>query len=404
MKFNEIFIISLLLVIVSCETIKNNDGKESSDEAMIKSSSEQSEKAGKITSNGSWIPDNVEEIEGLKLGPFVRLADGNILTVEGTKSFISKDEGKTWSEEYTIFTEGNFAIRPERALIRTRSGVIILAFANDKERSNFNWQQDIHDSPGAVLPTYAVRSLDEGKTWQDVQKLHDDWTGAIRDMIETSDGNVVFTSMMMRHDPGHHAVVTYTTKDDGKNWTRSNIIDLGGIGHHSGVTEATIEQLEDGRIWMLMRTNWGKFWEAFSHDEGLTWKNFNPTNIEASSAPGLLKRLESGRLVLVWNRRYPEGKNEYPLRGGDGNWSEVPASNHREELSIMFSNDEGESWTEPVVIAKTTEKMKDLGLVGGGNDISYPYVFEANPGELWITPWRGELRIKLHEEDFARNQ
>lgn len=358
---------------------------------------------GKITSNGSWIPDGVEEIPRLKLGPFVRLADGSILTVDGTKSYVSEDEGKTWTE-YPIFDEPDkFTIRPERALIRTRSGVIILAYANNKERANWNWQDDIHDSPGATLPTYVIRSLDGGKTWQDNQKLHDDWTGAIRDMIETRDGNVVFTSMMMQHNPGHHSVVTYTTKNDGKSWTRSNIIDLGGIGHHAGVTEATLEQLEDGRLWMLMRTNWGKFWEAFSDDEGLTWKKFGVTSIDASSAPGQLKRLQSGRLVLVWNRRYPEGQNKYPLRGGDGNWSEVPASNHREELSIMFSGDDGKSWSKPVVIAKYTEKMDGLGLVGGGKDISYPYVFEAKPGELWITVWRGELRIKLQEKDFIRN-
>lgn len=361
-------------------------------------------RGGTITTTGAWIPDKVEEMPGLKLGPFLRLGDGRILAVEGTKSLISADNGKTW-EEHEIFSEPEkYTIRPERALIRTRSGVIILAFANNKEKANWNWQADIHDSPGAVLPTYAIRSLDEGRTWQDLQKLHDDWTGAIRDMKETKDGNVVFTSMMLRHNPGHHAVVTYTTKDDGKSWIRSNVIDLGGVGNHAGVTEATIEQLKDGRLWMLMRTNWGKFWQAFSDDEGLTWSHYDPSHIDASSAPGMLKRLQSGRLVLVWNRRYPEGRHEYPLRGGDGQWSEVPASNHREALSIMFSDDDGRHWTKPVVIAKCTEKMAGLKLVGGGKDISYPYIFEARPGELWLSLWRGELSIKLHEDDFIRKE
>jgi hypothetical protein len=39
--------------------------------------------------------------------------------------------------------------------------------------------------------------------------------------------------------------------------------------------------------------------------------------------------------------------------------------------------------------------------VGGGRDISYPYLFEGKPGELWITIWRGEQRIKLYEKDFV---
>jgi len=357
------------------------------------------DKMSSITSTGAWIPDGVKELKDMKLGPFVRLGDNSILTIDDIHCYISKDEGKTWSE-YPIFDEpGNYSIRPERALIRTKSGAIILAFANDKERANWNWQADILDSPDALLPTYAIRSLDEGKTWQDLQKLHDDWTGAIRDMIETREGNVIFTSMMMCHNPGHHAVVTYTTKTDGKNWSQSNIIDLGGIGHHAGVVEATIEQLRDGRLWMLMRTNWAKFWEAYSENEGLTWKDFGATDIDASSAPGLLKRLKSGRLVLVWNCLYPEGKNDYPLSGGDGMSSEVARSNHREELSIMFSGDDGESWSQPVVIARKTDKMDELNLVGSG--ISYPYLFEANPGVIWITAWRGGLRIKLNENDFT---
>lgn len=347
--------------------------------------------SGTITSTGFWIPDKVIEIKGLKMGPFVRLQDGGILTVDDTQSCISRDEGKTWTS-YPIFSDpGKFSIRVERALIRTRSGVIILAFANDKESANWNWRNDILDSKEAILPTYVVRSFDGGKTWQDLKKLHNDWTGAIRDMIETSDGNVVFTSMMMRHNPGHHAVVTYTTKDDGKSWTRSNVIDLGGIGHHGGVMEATLTQLKNGRLWMLMRTNWGKFWEAFSDDSGLKWKQFKPASIDASSSPGILKRLQSGRLVLVWNRIYPEGKKEYPLRGGDGIFSEVACSWQREELSVMFSNDDGKSWTTPAVIARITKK---------GTQVSYPYLFEAHSGEIWVTTMFGELRIKLFEKDF----
>ena len=360
-------------------------------------SAQSSASRSKLSSKGYWIHDKAEEIPGLKTGPFVRLGNGDILTVEGNKSCISKDEGKTWTE-YPIFADADrFDIRIERALIRTKGGVIILAFANDKEKANWNWQNDIADSPGATIPTYAVRSLDEGKTWQTPQKLHDEWTGATRDIIETKDGNVVISTMMMRHNPGHHTVLTYTSKTNGLSWVRSNIIDLGGVGHHSGVTEATIEQLRDGRIWMLMRTNWGVFWEAFSENEGLTWKNFRPTKIDASSAPGLLQRLKSGRLFLVWNRTKPEGKSEYKMSGGDGISSEVAHSNNREELSVMFSDDEGKTWTKPVVIAGITEKSKIKNL-------AYPRVFEARPGEIWITTtyagFAGELSIKLLEKDF----
>ncbi len=324
----------------------------------------------------------------LKMGPFAKLDDGKIVTVGETDCFVSVDHGKSWTT-YPIFRyENAYKIRPERALIKTRKGTLILAFANDVERRNWNWQEDIHDAPQANLPTYAVRSVDGGLSWEAPNKLHDDWTGAIRDIIETRDGSIIFTSMKMQHNPGHHAIITYTSKDDGKTWTGSNLIDLGGVGHHSGVIESTIEQLADGRIWMLMRTVWGCFWEAYSENEGLTWKLYAATDIAASTAPGMLKRLNSGRLVLVYNQLYPEGETAYPLSGGKGQWSEVPAVNHRKELSIRFSEDEGHTWSMPVVLGRTER------------DISYPYVFEEQPGVLWVTTWRGAFKAIIQEKDF----
>lgn len=342
-----------------------------------------------------WLAPKVEAIKNLPHGPFVRLTDKSILTVEGNKALVSKDEGKSWSLMSIVADTTKFDISPG-ALIRTSQNVIIMSLVNLKEKANWNWQNDIHDSPEATLPAYAVRSVDGGKTWSLPVKLHEDWTGANRDIIQTKDGSIVLTSMILRHHPGHHTVLTYTSKDEGKTWIASNIIDEGGEGNHSGVMESTLVQLKDGRLWMLLRTNWGNFWQAFSVNDGINWSEVGPTNIDASSSPGILKRLQSGRIVLVWNRLFPEGSMEYPLRGGDNNLSEVPANWQREELSIMFSNDEGKSWTEPKVISKITQK---------GAQLSYPFVFEAKPGELWITTsFMGNLGIRLYENDFLSHR
>ena len=180
----------------------------------------------------TWLEPRVTDMPGLPMGPFVRLRDGGILTVNprGDGVVISTDEGRTWQNHALFADATQFAVRVERALICTRSGVVILAFMNDKERANWKWDPKISDSPGAQLPTYAVRSLDGGKAWEAPQKLHDDWTGAIRDIIQTKTGHVVFTSMMLRHNPGRHTVLTYASADDGQTWRRSNIIDQGGVG------------------------------------------------------------------------------------------------------------------------------------------------------------------------------
>jgi len=343
----------------------------------------------KLTSGGMEIDARAIEMPSFQMGPFVRLGDGRVLTVDGTSCLTSADEGKSWQTHPMFADPSKFQIRPERAIIRTSQGVVIVAFMNDRER-HWTWQDKLGDAPEAVLPTYAMRSPDEGRTWETPLKLHDDWSGCVRNMLETKSGRVVFTAMKMLHHPGRHAVMTYGSDDQGKTWKASNLIDLGGAGHHDGVTEATAVELKDGRLIKFIRTNWMRFWLAESTDGGLTWHPLGPTDIPASSAPGLLQRLASGRLVLIWNRPFPEGKDTYPLRGGDRIWSATPVSNHRGELSIAFSDDECQTWSQAVVIARKP-----------GASLAYPYLFEASPGQLWITTMQGGVRLKLWEADFA---
>ncbi|MCW5553013.1 MAG: exo-alpha-sialidase [Verrucomicrobiae bacterium] len=343
----------------------------------------------KPAAGGMEIDARATELPDLKMGPFVRLGDGRLLTVEGTNSLTSADKGKTWKTNPLFADSAKYEVRPERALIRTSQGVVILAFMNDREK-HWTWQDKLGDAPGAVLPTYAMRSTDEGRTWEAPQKLHDDWSGCVRNILETKSGQVVFTAMMMLHHPGRHAVLTYCSDDQGKTWKASNVIDLGGAGHHGGVSEATAVELKNGRLIKYIRTNWERFWLAESKDGGLTWHPLGPTDVPASSAPGLLQRLASGRIILIWNRLFPEGKDAFPKSGGDRLWSATPVSNHRGELSIAFSDDECKSWTEPVVIARKP-----------GGWLSYPYLFEAEAGELWLTTMQGGVRLKFRETDFV---
>lgn len=326
-------------------------------------------------------------------GPLVRRTDGVLVGVDRSHVFTSADCGASWDSRPLFEYNRNakeYKLSMERAMCLCPDGAIVTGFVNLNE-TRWLWRDELHDTlPGTRGPQYALRSPDGGVTWEQPVWLHDDWTGEVRDLIRLRSGRLVLSSMKMAHNPGRHTVLTYVSDDAGKSWKPSPQIDLGGMGHHGGVTEATIEQLRDGRVWMLLRTNWGRFWQAFSDDEGLSWRRIEPSSIEASSAPGLLKRLASGRLVLLWNRPFPEGKDSYPLRGGDGLWSEVAVSNHREELSMAFSDDDGRSFTRPVVIAR-----REKGW------ISYPRLIEFTPGELWVTTMQGGLAVRVMERDFV---
>jgi hypothetical protein len=361
---------------------------------------------------GLWLDSRLHPLPTEKLGPFVRINNDDVLAIDESASYISSDHGQTWSPGRPLFPdEQNIRGSNERALFCTQSGVVIVAFMNLAAR-HWTWSDQLGDALEARLPTYVMRSVDGGKTWQDIQEMHNDCSGAVRDMIQKQDGRIIFTAMKLSHNPGRHSVLTYSSTDDCKSWTASNLIDLGGAGHHGGVTEPTLTELPDGRIWMLIRTNWGEFWSAYSHDGGQFWRVIHPSGVAASSAPGILRRLTSvgtddgaggkraGRLVLIGNRPYPDGKTAWPLSGGDNRWSATPVSNHREELSMAFSEDDGKTWGEPVVIAR----RRDTNAVGSARWVAYPYLFETSPSELWITTMQGGLRARLKVPDFVQTR
>ena len=64
-------------------------------------------------------------------------------------------------------------------------------------------------------------------------------------------------------------------------------------------------------------------------------------------------------------------------------------SNRRGERSIVFSSDEGRTWSEPAVLASKPK-----------TSLAYPYVFEPKPDRLWITTMQGGLRMTILERDF----
>jgi sialidase-1 len=338
-----------------------------------------------------WIHPRAQKLPTDQMGPFVRLGIGCVAAVRDNRLVISKDDGKTWMSRRLIRNTERFQDTGgpgSCALFRTREGVLVHAFVNMKEYA-FKWDYENNSAVGPLpdcsLPLYVTRSLDDGRTWEEPRLLQDGWCGYVGQMIQTRSGRLVLVSERAMPNPGRHVSMTYVSDDRGATWTRSNLLDDlygGGPGDHAGLVEATIVELKDGRIWMLIRTYSGVHWQAWSADEGLTWTNVGPSEIENTGSPSILLRLQSGRIMLVWNRYPPDRPKDI---------------GRREELSVAFSEDEGQTWTEPVVVARNRTPE-------GGNPveyrIAYPDVYEHNPGEIWITTGQGLLRMKLFERDF----
>jgi hypothetical protein len=345
-----------------------------------------------------WVDPRCEPLPFTRTTPLVELNDGSLLTIDGNATRTTKDEGKTWSEPRKIH-EG---VRPGTPgwgclLLKTRSGALVLLYL-DMSAPKWGWDKAQGKAPPeARLDVWAIRSLDEGRTWIDRQKILDGYCGALITMIQTSSGRIAVPVQFLLRDPDRHAIYSYVSDDDGRTWRRGNILDLGGHGNHDGAMEPTLAELSDGRLLMLIRTNLDRFWEAYCDDKGLYWRVLRPSQLEASSAPAYLLRLASGRLALVWNRLGPEGKEPSgPYGGGpnSGHVSERRANWYREELSLALSADDGKTWSRPVVIVRQPRQ-----------GLSYPYLFERRPGELWvITRFNATVCVRLREVDFEERK
>ena len=340
--------------------------------------------------------DHIATGETDHLGPFARLADGSILTVGDNATFTSRDGGITWSAPRRM-CRSTVKSKPGAGgvLVRTSRGHLVYAYL-DSSTFHWSWDEERREPAEDVRSdVWVIRSEDEGRTWQDRKRVFAGYCGALINMIETTGGELVLPIQRLIRNPSRHGICVYVSTDGGTSWVpSSDIIDLGGHGNHDGAMEPTIVQLRDGRLWMLIRTNLDRFWSAYSDDGGRTWPVLRPSEIDASSAPGAMIRLASGRLVLAWNRLRAVGRQNYRRWGGDEQWSLRPASGHREELSIALSEDDGKTWSPPQVILR----HKDNGA-------AYPYLFEPEPGRIWVSTLFGyRSALTLDERDFVKHK
>jgi sialidase-1 len=360
--------------------------------------------AGNAVAQERWTHPDAKPLECTKNGPFVQMDDGALLVVEKNVLRTSTDGGKTWSAPGAVIDEGmNIGhIGHVGQMVRTREGAYVILYL-DFTKYNFTWDEEAkRPKDDCTLELWAIRSEDGGKTWTDKQQLFGGYNADFMGFIQTSKGRLVATVEHLDPEAGRWFVASFSSDNQGKTWRRSNWIDLGGRGHHDGAVEPMLTELADGRLLMLIRTGLGQFWKAYSDDGGLYWRSIEPSGIDASSAPGWLLRLKSGRLALVWNRLNSERKGEWPKGAANSQAFEMPASWHREELSIAFSEDSGETWTKPVVLA-----YED------GGQLAYPYLMERSPGELWVFTrytWHTggkaapPVSVMIKEEDFVKGK
>lgn len=315
-------------------------------------------------------------------GPFVNTKDGGVLCIDSKNALRSSDEGRTWSTTPLFADPTKFTVSNERALLRTREGVIISAWMNLAEKKTppgWHWGEKSVQWTDFVLPTYTCRSTDDGKTWESPVKLSDPWCGCVHSLIQMKSGRIVLVGQEIIPQ-WRHATVMWASDDLGQSWQRGDVLDYGvGEHDHAGSIEGSVVERADGSLYLLLRTESGYLWEATSRD-GLKWEGLKQTTIQSVTCCPQLMRLSNGRIALLWNA---------PPR------HDPKSGSSRAELSLAFSSDETATWTKPVIVAAN---------YAPAGRVSYPYLYERKPGELWITTMQGGLRMKVNTADLSAGE
>ena len=138
--------------------------------------------------------------------------------------------------------------------------------------------------------------------------------------------------------------------------------------------EPVILELKDGRVWMLIRTQLGRFYESFSKD-GVVWSEPQPTPLLSSDSPAGLVRLRDGRIVLLWNNclRFP-----YAYGG-------------RHVLHAAVSEDEGLTWRGIREVARDPLRHEPPPP-SGDHGTAYPFPMLAKEGKVIFTTGQGPGR------------
>ena len=160
----------------------------------------------------------------------------------------------------------------------------------------------------------------------------------------------------------------FASTDQGKTWTRRS----GVAFPETDFDEHMIVERKDGSLWMLARTKKG-ISESFSSDKGMTWSTPQPSAIQNVSARFFIRRLASGKLLLVKN-------GPIDLR--------LP---RRSSMMAFLSNDDGRTWGRGLLIDDRAE-------------VSYPDGFQAPNGDIHILyDWNRHSDAEILHVKFTEN-
>ena len=285
-------------------------------------------------------------------------------------SMESKDGGFTWSEAEVIFEDSIICQYPRRTLIDNKGNIHLLVFQEPD------------------LDVYHTATSDGGKTWKPLQKIANGRIGAIRGLIQTKSGRLIFGYHHHKWDrkpPYGSCYISFVYSDDyGETWEDSESQLVAPVfenynGNNYGAVEPNLVQLSDDRIWMLCRTQTGWLYQSTSDDNGESWSEAEPSAFHSSNSPADLLKLPDGRIVATWCNT---GDTDLKTFG--------KIYTNREVLHMAISDDDGNSWKGFREVFRIPTRNDQNDMPGGDSGVAYPNTAFTKDGKIILVTGQGE--------------
>lgn len=302
----------------------------------------------------------------------------------------STDHARTWSAPRRVFTypAGKGCITHQIYTLVDRDDAIhafaVRYFALPKKEDKSQGHSELFHNV----------SRDRGKTWSQPHRVNfgHGYTGAMNSFIQLKSGRILgalsyaSANFVDAVNQIEFRSVTFYSDDGGESWHagQDNIrVPFGPQVAHPGAIEPVMVELRDGRVWILIRTQTLRFYEAFSSDGGKSWTEPRPSRFMAPDSPGAIRRLDDGRLLFVWNdlASYPGGVT--------GHW--------RQYLYAAISADDGKNWSPSKFAGPVIEPHRT------GSRGDYPFLCQTADGKVLLYYTRFGLRegasyLRQHNE------
>ncbi|QDT52365.1 BNR/Asp-box repeat protein [Caulifigura coniformis] len=287
----------------------------------------------------------------------------------------SDDDGETWSKPRLVVDSHSKSLPMDRSILvgnlwTDPLGRLWLIF--DQSMDMFDGRAGVWaaicENPDADEPTWSSpKRIWHGVTLNKPTVLSTgEWMLPVS--LDQREGFRQFQGLFKDLDPVRGANV-FVSKDQGATWERRGAATFPNPDWH----EHMIVERKDGSLWMLARTAKGLM-QTTSTDGGRTWAEpTEPPGIRQPAARFHIRRLASGRLLLV--------------KHGD----QVDDHNGRVKLSAWLSSDEGKTWEGGLILDER-------------KGVSYPDGFQAPDGTIFISYDRnratdGEVLLAKFTED-----